>query len=354
MREQRQGFEIMLGTVLGTVLGSLLSAVLALGVVRVAAAREPAEVWIELQDCAQPPYDPEQLSSSLALELSPYGLRARVQDGAAARGSQLYVLLARCDARAGSLWLHWQEPGTPPRERELSLRDVPWPARARTLALLISDALRPARWRESQESAHPAPEQRATGAPHALAPLPDDMPHYAGLPLRSDPYPEPYRVYWSGALRANWVPRVGVLIYGAGTGLAGRLAGHVDWAIDAAYAGGRSTANRALYDLQWLNAALGADYNLASERQVQLGPRLTVAHVLGYGETERANDVGESLVLLGGRIRLSPRLRSERVSLDLLLDAGYPLLTLHTPKGSGPLPWTAWVFTLGTGLSIEL
>lgn len=330
----------------------LLGGLLALGSSRAAHADEPPEVWIELPECAQPPYDPAQLTSSLSLELSPYRLRAHLREGAAPGAAQLRVLLDRCDADADSLQLRWEPPGAPPRQRQLSLRDVPFAARARTLALLISETLRPQRWEGGDEQAGAAADSPPARGLHALAPLPDDPLYHSGLLQRSDPYPQPRSAYWSGALRASWVPPVSLLLYGVGTGLAGTMFGPAEWAFEAAYAGGRSTVSGELYELDWLNAALGVDLNLASERQLQIGPRLSVAHVTGYSDS--APELGESLAMLGGRVRISPRLRSERVSLDLLFDASYPLYTLAISDGVRAIPWTAWVLTLGTGLSIEL
>lgn len=331
----------------------LLGGLLVLGAARAGRAAEPRQVWIELPHCSEPPYDPEQLSSALTLELSPYGWQARVQRGSPPGAANLRVSLASCDASADSLSLRWETPGEPPRRRELSLRDVPWSARARTLALLISEALRPTRWQDSEAAAPSAPDSAPRGL-RALAPLPDDPLYDSGLPQRSDPYPKPSSVYWSGALRASWVPRVSLLLYGAGIGLAGTMFDRAEWALDASYAGGSRTVLGDPYELTWLSAALGIDYNLASERQLQIGPRLTVAHMDGRGEALSVNDLGESLALLGGRVRVSPRLRSERVSLELLFDASYPLRTLTVSPGASALPWTAWVLTFGTGLSIEL
>lgn len=332
----------------------LLGGLLVLGVARAGRAEQPRRVWLELPHCSQPPYDTDQLRSSLALELSPYGIRVLAQDNAPPGGAHLRVLLTSCDAGADSLLLRWEAPGAPPRQRELSLRDVPWPARARTLSLLISEALRPARWQDGEAAATSAPEGAPARGLRALAALPDDLLDDSGLPQRSDPYPKPSSVYWSGALRANWVPRVSLLLYGAGVGMAGTMFGRAEWALDASYAGGRRTVLGELYDLTWLSAALGIDYNLASGRQLQIGPRLSVAHVDARGEAGRMNDLGESLGLIGGRVRISPRLRSEHVSLDLLFDASYPLRTLATSTGASALPWTAWVLTVGTGLSIQL
>lgn len=330
---------------------TLLGGLLALGLTRGAFAEAPRHVWVELPECSQPPYDAQQLSSSLQLELSPYGMQASRQTRGAPGGVHIRVLLPSCTANADSLLLSWEAPGTPPRRRELSLRDVPWSARARTLALWISDTLRPPRW-QAEESAEAAPSG-SSSEPSGLAPLPGDPLYDAELPHRSDPYPQRYPVYWSSAVRANWIPRVNVLLYGVSMGVAAKLLGPSEWAVDVSYAGGRSKVLQDMYGLDWVNAAVGIDVNLAPPRQVQIGPRLSVAHVVGYDKVN-AHNLGESLAMIGGRVRISPRLPSERVSLDLTLDAGYPLTSLHENADADPLPWTAWTFALGTGLSVEL
>jgi hypothetical protein len=319
-----------------------------------AAAGESGEVWVELPACSEPPVDADQLSSALALELSPYGLRANVRTSAPPGGTQIRVLLASCDAGADSLLLHWEVPGEPPRRRELSLRDVPSPARARTLALWISDALRPSRLQESDDPAHSAPNAEQPPAAFSLAPVPDDPLYDSELLQRSDPYPHPYPVYWSGGVRANWVPRVGVLLYGMGMGVSGRVFGPTEWSVDASYTGGRSKALDDVFDFAWLNAALGLDYNFTEARRIQLGPRLSVSRMIGYSETGESAEMAETLALLGARLRISPHLHHDHVSLELLLDASYPLMTLHEAPPVSAVPWTAWVITMGAGLTIEL
>ncbi|MEY4551113.1 MAG: hypothetical protein RL685_7308 [Pseudomonadota bacterium] len=333
----------------------LLCGVLSFVAAGTARAEEMQEVWVELPDCAQPPYDADQLSSSLALELSPYRLQARVQADAPAGGTHLRLLLASCDAETDSLLLRWETPGAPPRRRQLSLRDVPWPARARTLALLISEALRPSRWQESEALSPPSPTP--SGSALSLAPVTADPFSDSGLPQRADPYPLPYPVYVAGDLHGSWVPRVGVLLYGIELGLHGRMLGPTEWSLEASYAsgkGGSSKLGTAGYDLEWWSAAVGVDYNFASARRLQIGPRLSMARMAGNNEAISPANIDESLALLGGHVRLSPQLRSAPVSLDLVFDASYPLTSIATRDSSSAVPWTAWVVKMGAGLSIEL
>lgn len=337
-----------------------LAGLLALGGVHMAHAAEPREVWIELPSCSQPPYDPAQLSSSLALELGSQGVLVR--EGSPPGSTHVRVLLASCGADPDALLLRWEAPGAPAHRRELSLHDVPWAARARTLALWISEALRPPRWQGGNaggddggdDGAGVAPDSAPPRTARALAPQPDDPLFDAGLFQRSDPYPRPASLYWNAAMRANWTPRVDLLLYGVGVGIAGTLTSRTEWAFDAAYASGSGKPLGELHEFDWVSLGVGIDYDLASERQLQLGPRLSLAYVEARDEGSSAYDLGESLAMIGGRLRLSPRLRSERVSLDLLLDASYPLRTLATNSAASALPWTAWVLAVGTGLTIEL
>lgn len=322
-----------------------------------AGAEEPQEVWVELPDCAQPPYDADQLSSSLALELSPYRLQAHVRADAPAGGTHLRLLLASCDAETDSLLLRWQTPGSPPRRRQLSLQDVPWPARARTLALLISEVLRPSRWQESEALSTPAPAPTLSRPALSLAPVTADPFSDSGLPQRADPYPVPYHVYVAGDLHGHWVPRVDVLLYGIELGLHGRMLGPTEWSLEASYASGLSSRRELSAggsDLEWWSAAVGVDYNLAPARQLQIGPRLSVARMGGSNEAISPDEIDESLALLGAHLRLSPYLHWAPVSLDLVFDASYPLTTIETRDSSSALPWTAWVVKMGAGLSVEL
>ncbi|MEY2934516.1 MAG: hypothetical protein RL033_5265 [Pseudomonadota bacterium] len=335
----------------------LLCGVLSFVAAGTARAEELQEVWVELPDCAQPPYDADQLSSSLALELSPYRLQAHVQADAPAGGTHLQLLLASCDAETDSLLLRWETPGAPARRRQLSLRDVPWPARARTLALLISEALRPSRWRESEALSTPAPAPAPSRSALSLAPVTADPFSDSGLPQRADPYPMPYHVYVAGDLHGSWVPRVGVLLYGMELGIHGQMLGPTEWSLEASYASGRAGSSKldaGGYDLEWWSAAVGVDYNLTSARRLQIGPRLSMARVGGNNDGISPANIDESLALLGGHIRLSPHLHSAPVSLDLVFDASYPLTSIETRDSSSAVPWTAWVVKMGAGLSVEL
>ena len=334
----------------------LLCCALALAAASTTRAAEPEEVWVELPDCPEPPYDADQLSSSLALELSPYRLQARLQADAPTGATHLRLLLASCDAGADSLLLRWETPGTPERRQQLSLRDVPWPARARTVALRISEVLRPSRLRESEgtsaPTADPAPSRQAL----SLAPMSTD-PLFDGLLQRADPYLPPYHVYVTSGLQASWIPRVDVLLYGIEVGIRGQLLGPAEWALEASYASGKSGDSKlgnGSYDLAWWNAAVGVDYNLVRARRLQIGPRLSVARVDGSNGAILPADIDESLALLGGRIHLSPRLHTEPVSLDLMFDASYPVLTIDTMDSSSALPWTAWIVKVGASLSVQL
>jgi len=111
-------------------------------------AGTPETVWLELPECATPPYDTRELLRALELELGSHQLQLRVQPPRAKQdGLGVSVALPHCDADADSLTLQYRDgDGQRSRKRELPLRDVPTPARARTLALVIAEALRPSRW----------------------------------------------------------------------------------------------------------------------------------------------------------------------------------------------------------------
>ena len=79
-----------------------------------AAAQEA--VWLELPECATPPYDTRELLRTLELELGTHQLRLRVQPPRAQGGGLgVSVTLPRCDADADSLTLQYRD-----QERERS------------------------------------------------------------------------------------------------------------------------------------------------------------------------------------------------------------------------------------------
>jgi len=339
-------------------------------------AAEPETVWLELPDCATPPYDPSELSRSLEVELAPYGLQARVRTpGSTERGTSVHVGLPLCGADGRWLTLQYGDAvGKLSRKRALSLRDVPRPARARTVALVIAYALRPARSMDEEEASDAAPARHEPSRQEALAPAPADpvrVDTLDDLPMRNFPIPlqpvgalapidasvahgtdaEWRRQPLPGSLRlgagAEWrllSPRSNVL-FGMELNLRGHLLGRSEWALEGAYVDGNTGA----LDIEWWKAGLGVDYPLTDAPCIRLGPRLALARVESIGVSHSV----ASVVSAGGRASFSARF-ARRSSLDVQVEVDHGAYVKSLTVNEASLPWNGWVLTWSAGFSFHI
>jgi hypothetical protein len=345
-----------------------------------ARAGTPAPVWLELPECATPPYDTRELLRTLELELGSHQLRLRIQPPRAqADGLGVSVALPRCDTDADSLTLQYRDgDGQRSRKRELSLRDVPRPARARTLALVIAEALRPSRWPEAPATERSAPVEGAATRQRTLAPATADPlkseaesalfvrkfpllgPYSSGwargndlrddqLLSPDDPYPWAQRLQMGFGAHARVVTRDNNLLLGAELNLRGQVSRLTNLALEAFYSGGRTwTAHGGDLNLTWYGAAAGLDARLSEASRLRLGPRISLSR-LEDGLTGTA----ALLVATGGRFDFGARL-ARRATLDLRLELDHSLYVKALRHDRDSLPWYGWMLTLGAGVSLDV
>jgi len=341
-------------------------------------AGTPETVWLELPECATPPYDTRELLRALELELGSHQLQLRVQPPRAKQdGLGVSVALPHCDADADSLTLQYRDgDGQRSRKRELPLRDVPTPARARTLALVIAEALRPSRWpgaAEASGAAEQPPTRQHTLAPATADPLgtkggsdlPVRKPPVLGVshsgsapggdvhddPLLSpdDPYPWTQRLQLGVGAHARLVTRDSNLLPGAELNLRGQMSRLTNFALEAFYTGGRTwTAHGGDLNLTWYGAATGFDARLSESSQLRLGPRISLSRL-----EDRWTGTAALLTAVGGRFDFGARL-AQRATLDVRMELDHSLYVKALSHDRDSLPWYGWILTWGAGVSLDM
>ncbi|HKO90671.1 MAG TPA: hypothetical protein VJU61_05940, partial [Polyangiaceae bacterium] len=238
-------------------------------------------------------------------------------------------------------------------------------ARARTVALLITDALRPPRLPEA--TAPSAAERELESNPFGPAPSAGPTVARAGPPVHDDalletgdPYPQDpasSALLIGVGLHARLITRDGNLLLGFELSARGPLLGVTEWAVEGSYSEGDTWTPLQELELNWWNGAVGVDFIAADSPRFSLGPRLAVARVAG--ETSEAVSFGldgeqRALVMtLGARANLSARLwRSAAISATL--EISHSLYETPLTEQGEYLPWYGWALTWGVGVSFGL
>lgn len=319
-------------------------------------------LWLDLPDCSTPPYQPEQLLHALDVELSPERLHAQLEEGAGANaGPRVVLRVSRCDPQADALTLQiWSSKGRFLGARSIALLQIEPTARARTVALLISDALRPPRLPEgaapsgaSELASDPfGPTQAATSAalPRSSAQVHDDP-----LPETDDPYPQPPSLRVGVGAHARLIARDSSLLVGLEVSLRGRLLGPTEWAVEGSYSQGDGWSPLLTRDLAWWNGAIGVDFVASEAPHFSLGPRLALARVDGSFAAEDLSAYAFTqeravVVTLGARASLSARLW-RRTSMLATLELSHSLYQTPLTDRGEYLPWYGWALTWGIGAS---
>jgi hypothetical protein len=344
-----------------------------------------------LPSCATPPYDTAQLLHALAVELSPRPLRAEVAGQALDDVTARVILkVSSCDRGAAHVTLQiWSADEELLLQRAVPLREVAAPARARTLALVITDALRPllaentalpsagalaAGSSYATERSHAAQGSLAVEGPSPFeasrggsqvdylasesAFLADREPRAAlGVePLfqTDDPYREPLRLRVGAAARARLITQHSNLLLGFELNAHGALTRQCAWAVEVSYSAADTWAAGEL-SMSWWNAAVGWDLVAPGTFSFSLGPRVSVGYVSAkptgdpsYG-VESPQDT--ALGMLGVRASFSTRL-SEMAALDMLLEAHHilPDPGRHSDELAA---LNGWVLGWGMGVALQ-
>ena len=325
-----------------------------------ASETEGGNLWLDLPDCATPPYQPEELLHALDVELSPERLHARVEEGAASnRGPRVVLRVSSCDPHADSLTLQiWTSQGRFLGARSIALGQIEPTARARTVALLITDALRPPRLPEgtapSAESrgleSDPFVPTRATAS--AALPRSSVQVHDDPLPQTDDPYPMPSSLRIGVGVHARLIARDSNLLLGFEVSARGRLLGATEWAVEGSFSQGDTWTPFRDLQLTWWNGEVGVDLVASDAPHFSLGPRLALARVDGSSPSEgQAFSQERALVVtLGARATLSALLW-RTTSLLATLELSHSLYQTPLTEQGEFLPWYGWALTWGIGVS---
>jgi hypothetical protein len=309
------------------------------------------------------------LRRALEVELVALHIEPRWASTDAAGAPAPITLSAECDTKSGSVALRvWASEPRLVLSRFVALRDVDEPARARTLALVISEALGPAlaQFREEggADSAEPPPaaaapldEAAAASRPlerrrtsfQRINPYGDEDPHE--LFTRKNPYGMPHTVRLGTAAQARLSMRDSSVLLGAEVGLSGPVADDLDATMEVSYAS--STSWLSALDASVWSLAFGADFVQFDTIGVALGPRLSFGHI-SVSDVVSFEDVSERTVFtqLGVRSKLEVPF-DERLSALFTFGAHrilgvYALTSSYTGLDQGLGGWgISWSLGLG-------
>jgi hypothetical protein len=347
----------------GQLLGNLLC-----GVAMSAALAAPARadggaastLWLSLPSCDTPPYQPAELEHALAVELGARGLSSQLGAGSPS-APRVLLSLSRCAPDAESITLQIStRQGRALPDRTVELRSIEPRARARTVALLIVEALEPPRLSGSEESTPPGPEVEEQGTAPGLTLVPQQSELDELLLERQDPYPSPLGLRLGVAAHAHLILRDNSALVGLELSAGGRLARRVEGSYSSgdSYSGGLyyeiDTQGRS-YELQWYQAALGLDLLLLEQPQLSVGPRFGVARVIG----DYAGDQGEAaqeralLLTLSARFQLSVPL-TRYMDLKLALELGDHIYEHFFTPEAAALPMYGMIMSWGLGVTFKL
>lgn len=302
-----------------------------------AAAREPTTVALYTSTCS--PREDAALRRALEVELRAMEVEPRFGAADASGAPARFTLRAECDADDQSVALRlWSNEPELVLARRVALRDVAAPARARTLALVISEAIAPALaggampagGDRSSRSAAPstaatsstAPPAAGAGTHRAASPrvasaassfpseretrsTPRASSHIATdgsnpqarsrsrrtsrltrtnpygeldeLYSTSNPYGMPHAFRISTGAQGRVASRDSSVLLGLELGMSGPLSENADWAIEISNSS--STAWGSELDASWWSASLGLDFVNLNSIGLAFGPRLSFGHL---------------------------------------------------------------------------
>jgi hypothetical protein len=315
-----------------------------------------APVSIELPECATPPYDTASLLEKLGLELQVRGLVlvVGIHSGAVRGSKHVDVLLSACSPDATELTLRAADRDSRSvLERTLSLDQVSPEARARTVALVIAEAL-------SLQTPSTSPHTPSTGAvsPHALpaakaAPSPalevssssaspSPRGHVALSTQVRSPLLRAHR-FWGAELSARIPLRQG--------GALNLLSG----AAEAAYGLNRTATHLGNMDTDWWSGSFGLELSTQGPVEIGLGPRVSLAYVFARPErpTLELGARAALLLLFGVRASLGLQLGDPWLVRGTF-EIGRPLRGLVLTAGGDPsLTIDGWIVSSGLGLALQ-
>lgn len=351
----------------------------------VAAAREPATVGLHTTGC-----DPDAdvaLRQALEVELRAMRVEPRWGPRAEADAPARYTLRATCDPADDSVALRlWSNEPALLLSRRVALRDVAEPARTRTLALVISEALGPALLGDARDApaASPSSAPAASARPSDVrerddaAPVSEprarpvargasargERPRRAGGLLRTNPYaplelystsspygmPHGFRI-GTGAL-GRLALRDSSVLLGLELGANGPLSESIDWSLELSHSS--STAWSSELGVSWWSTSLGVDLVDVDAIAVAAGPRLSLGHLSINDPSPTDASTERTLVAqLGFRGKIDVPV-GERTSVQVTFSGhrtvGVQALTHYTGLDR---ELNGWILAWGLGLGLE-
>lgn len=319
-----------------------------------AAAQPPAAVMLHTSTC-QPEAD-AALRRALEVELSALHVEPRWASTDAVGAPAPITLSAECDAESASVSLRvWASEPRLVLSRFVALRDVDEPARARTLALVISEALGPTLASEADDGLDaPAPEAAPAEAPRARrrAALTPIDPYNDELFTTTNPYGMPHAFRIGTSAVARVAMRDSSVLLGAELALNGPISEHFDAALEASYTG--STTWSSALRGSWWSMAVGADFVHFDAIGLAAGPRLSLGHLSLTRDDSFDPTTERTLVAqLGMRTKFEVPI-DDRLSALMTFGVQHTLgvyaLTYYTGLDEG---LNSWVLSWSLGLGVE-
>ena len=308
---------------------------------RVAQAADPAPGVVVLHSASCPSaYADAALQHALEVELASSSAPAAEASGV--------ILHAECDAAASVSLRVWSSAPRLVVERSVALRDVPEAARARTLALVVAEALGP------NQAAVPAEPPEPGAAPDALPFTDTDLSSPWGeLFVPADPYGPPRDVRVAAGVQARVALQDDDALLAFEVGASGPLSDLVDWAVEVSHASAGTSVLAPNRDVRWWNTSLGLDLIGGRAIALALGPRFSLGHLSitdsALGDTEHT-----LVAQIGGRAKLElPITDHGGLQLTLALERRLGVLALDYYTGYDRA-LTGWLASLGVGITLDL
>jgi hypothetical protein len=339
-----------------------LSGALGLAWAAPALAQPPAAVMLHTSTC-QPEAD-SALRRALEIELQALHVEPRWASTDAVGAPAPITLSAECDAESGNVSLRvWASEPRLVLSRFVALRDVDEPARARTLALVISEALGPSLASEAGggdparlEPQPPSESEPSFGpilrARERRSDFADSDGYDGELFTTTSPYGMPHAFRIGTSAQARLSMRDSSVLLGAELGASGPVSEHFDATLELSYAG--SAMGSSALEASWWSMAFGADFVHFDAIGLAAGPRLAFGHLSLTGE-ESFDFITERTLVA----QIGVRSKFE-VPIDDRLSALMTFGALHTFGVYATTPYrgldeglNGWIVSWSLGLGLE-
>jgi len=343
--------------------GLFLSLASALGLAWAApaAAQPPAAVLLHTSTC-QPEAD-AALRRALEIELQALHVEPRWASTDAVGAPAPITLSAECDAESGSVSLRvWASEPRLVLSRFVALRDVDEPARARTLALVISEALGPTLASEGDDGSarldlQPPSEAEPSFAPAARARrrrgFADSDVYDGELFTTTNPYGMPHAFRIGTSAQARLSMRDSSVLLGAELAVSGPFSDHFDATLELSYVG--SSRSSSALQASWWSMAVGADFVHFDAIGLAAGPRLSFGHLSLSGQDSSFEPITERTLVaqLGVRSKFEVPI-DDRLTALMTFGAQHTLgvyaVTYYTGLDEG---LNGWIVSWSLGLGVE-